>query len=163
MALDDVGLKSDIEEILDGTVPLPDVEAAGVAWGDVFEDYASTGRIENPPLTFIPPVITGASVTALKSALEAAFSTLPGVPATVAGAITAALTAFWTATTFSASPGVATGGPALTTALTAIFLDVGGTHDSKAAAIRDAIAEYTKLVSVTYSGPVPPAGTFFVE
>ncbi len=162
MALNDAQLLSDTLDILDGTVPLPTVTDAGNAWGTALDAYGAAGEIVNPGP--IPAVVPGAAVTALKAALTAGFSTLPGVPATVAAAITAALDVYWAAVTFAGQtpPTAPTGSAALTTALTGIFVVVGGTHAGKAASIRDAVAAYTKLVSAVFPGPAPPSGTFFV-
>lgn len=163
MALNDTQLKADILDILDGTVAMASATDAGNAWGDAIHSYSVAGVVVNPapiPSTGLP-----AALPALKTTLGAAFSTLPGTPATVASNITAALNTYWVAAVFAGAtpPTAPTGGAALISTLTSIFSFVGGTHDSKATELRDAIAAYTKLVSAVFPGPAPPAGTFFVE
>jgi hypothetical protein len=149
MALVAANLESSILDILNGTTASPSAAAAGVNWGDAYISYASTA---------VPvPTILPAGETTLKSALGAAFSTLPGVPGTVASSIASAFDAFWLSgvTFVGAVPpgGVSGGGAALTTALSGIFVVVGGTHASKASQLATAIDTYTKLVAVT----IPPA------
>lgn len=165
MALDDAALKTSIQNLLDGTVPMTTVTDAGNAWGDALHNYSVDGVVENPALTFISSTGLDLALPALKSALIAAFSTLPGNPASVASSITAAFSTYWTAAVFAGAtpPSVPTGGPALTASLTSIFSFVGGSHDTKSTEIRDAIAAFTKAVQVVFPGPVPPAGTFNVE
>jgi hypothetical protein len=164
MALDDAALKASILAILDGSVPLPSAAAAGDAWGEALHAYSVAGVIVNPAPPGIPSTGLPAALPALKASLGAAFSGSPGTPSGVAGAITSAFTTYWATAVFAGAtpPTLPTGGGALTSTLTSIFSFVGGTHDSKATEMRDALAAFTKLVSAVFPGPAPPPGTFFV-
>jgi len=151
MALDDPTLKTDLRDLLDGTIAYPATAAlAGPNWATVYGDYALTGTAN----AVSPVEVAGARAT-MGTSIGAGFAA-GGGGAAVAAAITAALDAYWTAgITFAGaiSPPVPTGSVALTAALTLIFSVIGGTHDSKATEVRDAMAAYTKLVKVTFPGP----------
>lgn len=92
MALADAALKTDIQAILDGTVPLPTVAAAGVAWGDAIHAYAGTGGVINPGPAELPITGLAAGLATLKGSLTAAFGA--GTPAGVASAMSAAIDAY---------------------------------------------------------------------
>lgn len=152
MPLDTATLDSDLEDIFDGTVDSPSASVAGNNWGTAFDTFSKTG-VANA----VPPVVSGASTTALQSALGAAFTVIPGVPATAAAAVAAALDVYWISITFAGAvgPPVPGGAAALIASLTTIFATIGGTHASKAAEVRAAINVYTNLVIVTFPGPLP--------
>jgi len=156
MALANAALKTDIQDILDGTIPLPTVAAAGVAWGDAIHAYAGTGGVINPGPAELPITGLATGLPALKTALAAAFSS--GTPAGVASGMSAAIDAYWAPGVVAlATPGMgSTGGAALTATLTAIFAVVGGTHSSKAAEIQAAITVHTGLVVAVFPAPGPP-------
>lgn len=146
-------LISDLQDILSGVIPAPTAAAAGAAWADCYSVYTTTGEANA-----VPVVVPAPATSALGSALGAAFSTLPGLPATVASDVASALSVFWAACTVAGmiSPPVAAAGlPALIATLTAIFFFIGGTHASKANDIGTALDVFTKAVVVTFPGPSP--------
>ncbi len=154
MPLDDAGLLSDLNDLLDGTTPYGATHAAaGTSWSNVIGVYSLTGTANG-----VPPIEVGGARTTLATALATAFASIPGTIAAFASSFRAALDAYWTTgITFAGATGppVPTGGAAFQAAVAAIN---ESTHVGAALALRDAVAAYTKLVQVTFPGPV----TFFV-
>ena len=162
MALDKSKLKEGFLNLF-GTGSSPafpaSADEAGQKWAEIISDYSSDGTASGIPVSVSP-----AAQSTLALALTAAFSTVPGTPSTVAQNMTTALTPFWATVTVSGAvppTGLATGGPALLAGLTAIFSFVGGTADSKAEEISNALDTYTKLVQYSFAGP-PPYVAFVV-
>jgi hypothetical protein len=153
VALDDAGLLSDFNDLLDGTTPYGATHAAaGTNWSNVVGAYSLTGTANA-----VPAVEVGGARATLASSLGTAFAT-PGTMATLATAVRNALDTYWvTGITFAGAiaPPTPTGSAVFEAAVAAINEP---THAGAALAFRDAVAAYTKLVQVTFPGPT----TFFV-
>jgi hypothetical protein len=121
-----------------------------------YADYAAAGQAAGEPI-----ILTGSEKTLLAATLLQAIS-VPAVgnPATLAAAWSVGYTAFWMAppvacvTPFPGIVTLATGAPALISALTACFANLTNTPETCAATMAAALDVATKLVIVTII--VPP-------
>ena len=129
------------------------VQQAGQKWAEAIDTYSKGGTVNGSPVN-----VPGSSVSLLAQALIAGFSTLPGNPATVAQTISSALAAYWVTVTVPAqvAPPIPVGAPILVAQLMAIFTVAGGTAQTKANEIADAIDVYTKAIVYTVLVGVVP-------
>lgn len=150
MALVKATLVAALQPVLDLSTSSPSAAAAGTNWAAAYATYAAAGAANGIPVVILPT-----STTALGAAIGAAFSTLPGVPATVAAGLAAALVAFWGTVTVAGAVG-APNAAGLAAAFVAPFQTViasaSGSAASKASSIADALDAATKAVVVTFPG-----------
>jgi len=155
MVLDPNKLKTNIKNLL--TEKAETYEDAAQNWVDAYVDYAGDAK------GFIySPTIPDSAKIAMKDTLKTYFENVDaGTAALAALAMANALTLFWLTPpiVFSVVPPVAVNPltpPAtsvLISALTAIFMVIGGTEDSKAQQISSAIDTFTKTVWVINTTP----------
>lgn len=129
----------------------PTVADAALDWANAYHAFAKTGQANG-----VPAVIADAARDALAASLTSAFGA--GSAGGASSGLQGSLDAYWLLATFvgMVAPPVPGGGVGLISDLTGIFGSVGGTHDSKAGEVRDALLTYTNAVLVTF-----PPGTPF--